>query len=327
MSTTLKLTAAALAVAALAGCDHGLGVSGSSSTSAGTSAEVKASTETSVSAKKTLTATVRMSGTTLATAALTELARSQLDPASTDAGTTRLLWAVLLREDYTGPHSVADGMLKTQEALAKALGKPLAEVVHVVPPFAAAKLSPQSAYVHAAAALAVARVASPIQGWPFACFGCAKEVAWARGKAREVAFSNLLETQLLSEVRGATLADPAAARAKLDEAFARMPDSLLQSAWVQAARGLGGRVSLDFSGSQPSPIHFMIGSNDLQGGPTGWKLAQAGTTWYGDGKVSGRDVSLDLASAIDTGATTSTSTGLGTTSGTESAGEGVSSVK
>jgi hypothetical protein len=199
--------------------------------------------------------------------------------------------------------------------------------VQVIPPFAAAKLSPESAYLHAAAALAVARVASPIQGWPFSCFGCSKEVAWARGKAREVVFANLLETQLLGEVRGPTLADPSAARAKLDAAFARMPDTLLTAAWAQAGQGLDGQVNLDFSGSQPAPVHFLLGSNDLQGGPTGWKLAQAGTTWFGDGKVSGRDVSLDLASAIDTTATTGTSTGLGTTSGTESAGEGSAGVK
>lgn len=326
MKALIKLTAAALAVAALAGCDHGLGVSGSSSTKAATSSELNASTESSTSAKKTLTASIRMSGATLAASALTGLARQQLVGTGT-SGMDKLQWALLLQEGYAGPQAVANQALRAQEAVAQAVHKPLAEVVHVVPAFQHAKLTPESAYLHAAAALAVARSAAPIQGWPFQCFGCAKEARWAREKAREVAFANLLETQVLGQVQGAVLADPRTAKARLDASLASMPDSTILAAWAQAAPTAQGSLSLDFSGSQPAPVHYLLGSSDLQGGPTGWKLAQAGTTWFGDGKVSGREISLDLASAIDTGATTSTSTQQSGSAGTDTGSEGSAGVK
>jgi hypothetical protein len=328
VKTIFRLTAAALAVGALAGCDHGLSVSGSSSTTAGTSSEIKSSTETSVAAKKTLTATVKMSGATLANAALTGLAREQLDPPGADPGMQNLQWVLLMHKSYSaGPQAVADSLLKPQEAVAKYLHKPLSAVVRVIPPFAQAKLDTQSAYLHAAAALAVAQVAAPIQGWPFNCFGCSRETAWARAKAHEIAFVNLLETQLLGEVQGATLADPRAAKVKLAAALAAMPDSTIEAAWVQAGQGLSGQLNLDFSGSQPAPVHFILGSNDVQGGPAGWKLAQNGTIWFGDGKVSGREIGLELASAIDTSASTSAGTNQAGTSGTETGSEGSAGVK
>lgn len=327
MKTILRLTAAALAVGALAGCDHGLGVSGSSTRKASTSSELSASTETSVAAKKTLTATVKVSGATLANAALTRLARQQLDPASADGMPQRLQWALLMRESYTGPQAVASSLLQPQEAVAQALHKPLSAVVRLVPAFRHAKLTPESAYLHAAAALAVAQVAAPIQGWPFDCFGCSRESRWAREKAREVAFVNLIETQVLGQVRGAVLADPRTAKERLEDSLASMPDNTILAAWRQAARSAQGQLSLDFSGSQPSPVHFLLGASDLQGGPAGWKLSQAGTVWFGDGKVSGREVSLDLASAIDTGATTSTSSQQSGSAGTDTAGEGSAGVK
>jgi hypothetical protein len=175
--------------------------------------------------------------------------------------------------------------------------------------------------------LPISASAFPVQGWPFSCFGCQKEAAWARGMAREVVYSNTILTQLYPSLSAQSLADPAAARAAVQAAWKRLPQQTILSAWRQAGQQVRGAINFDFSGSQPAPVHFLISNNDFQAGPNGWKWSKVGVVWFGDGAISGKQVSLALQSAVDKSQSQSSGMGSSTSGGLERSAGGVAGVK
>ena len=299
--TIIKLAPIAL-IAALAGCHQGgVGVDSGASQKAATSSENGLRSDRSIATHTAAAASIQMPAAPLMIGALADLAKDQyLPPKSiTASAASGPLAGVNMRE------LIWDGALAM--------------------PQDSATLTPRTAQTFGL--LPIAASAYPWQGWPYSCFGCAKEVAWARGMAQGVIFSNLMLTQLYPSLGTQALADPAAARAAVQSAWKKLPPATILAAWRQAGEQAQGSINFDFTGSGPAPIHFMIGSNDFQGSPTGWKWSQSGVTWFGDGAISGKQVSLSLESAIDKSQSQTSGTGTSSGTSTEQGAGGSAGVK
>ncbi len=278
--------------AALSACHQGgVGVDSGASQKAATSAENGLRSDRSIQQRTAAAASIQMPAAPLMISALTDLAKSTYLPPPSVSMTPA-----------SGPLAGVDMRGLIWEGAMSGPGVDMND-----------KTAQQFGL------LPIAAAAYPWQGWPFSCFGCAKEATWARGMAQGVVYANLMLTQLYPSLGSGALADPAAARAAVQTAWKKLPPATILAAWQQAGEQVKGGISFDFSGAQPSPIHFMIGNNDFQAGPTGWKWSQAGVTWFGDGAISGKQASLSLESAIDKSQSQtsggSTSTGTGTEQG------------
>lgn len=310
----ITLLPLAAALAALSACHQGgIGVDTSTSQKAATGAESGLKGDRSIRSGTTAQATVQMPAAALMQSALTQWGSAEMSkmlPGGAAAG----LWSQLLDSEHTaGPSHLSELMQQTSQAAASAMHQP----------------SPHARYLHAAAALYIATTAQPMQGWPFRCMGCQDEAAWARWSAQNVIFTNTLLTQIASApaLRQA-LADPAAARAAIVRAFLSITPAQIDAAWQQAGQQVQGRsINFDFTGSGPAPVHYIIGSNDFQASPTGWKWSMSGVPWFGEGRVSGKDVELSLASAIDKSMSQTSTTSTSTSTATEQGAGGSAGVK
>jgi hypothetical protein len=110
-------------------------------------------------------------------------------------------------------------------------------------------------------------------------------------------------------------------------AWKKLPPDTIMSAWQQAGEQVKGQINFDFSSHQPAPVHFVIGNNDFQAGPTGWKWSKNGSVWFGDGRLSGQARELSLQSAIDKSTSQTSSTGTSSGTSTEQAAGGSAGVK
>jgi len=280
---------------ALAGCHQGgVGVGAGADQKASTSTEQSLHSERSIHSSTTAQAAISMPAAALAQQAFQQYAKQNYLPPANAASSAqdemvrRLIWEGSMQ----GPTKI------DSEASARIFG-----------------------------AVAIASMSYPWQGWPFSCFGCKKEADWARGMAQQVIFANTILSQILPKISAQTLADPAAAQAAIIKAYESIPPAQLVAAYKQAGEQLQGGVNFDFSGSQPAPIHFMIGSNDFQASPTGWKWSMAGVPWYGEGRISGKNIELSLSSAIDKSQSQTSTTGTSAGAATEQGAGGDAGVK
>lgn len=299
-TTTFKLIPLALAASALSACHNGgVGVDSGASQRTATTAESGLRSDRSIHTSTSAQASIQMPAAPLMISALTALAKAQYlpPPSASSSGPlagvdiAKLIWRGAMESPATDT-SFSPNLLKSGSGL-----------------------------------LPIAASAYPWQGWPFDCFGCSKEAAWARGMAQQVVYTNLLLTQLYPSLSAQALADPAAARAAVQSAWKKILPSDLTSAWAQAGKEVEGSIQFDFTGSGPAPIHFIINNNDFQASPTGWRWAQNGVTWFGDGAISGQQRSLSLASAIDKSSSQTSTTGTGTATGAEQGAGGAAGVK
>lgn len=297
----LKLIPLTVAIATLSACHQGgVGVDSSAAQKAATTAENGLRSDRGIQQRTAAAAAISMPAAPLMIAALTDLAKStylpppsvSMTPASGPlAGVDMrgLIWSGAM----SGPGVDMNDKTAQQFGL-----------------------------------LPIAAAAYPWQGWPFSCFGCAKEADWARGMAQGVIYANTMLTEIAPALSTQALADPAAARAAVQAAWKKLPPATILAAWQQAGEQVkDGGISFDFSGAQPAPIHFMIGNDDFQAGPTGWKWSQAGVTWFGDGAISGKQVSLSLESAIDKSQSQTSGSSTSTGTSTEQGAGGSAGVK
>lgn len=290
MKNTLKALPI-VAVLALAGCHQGgVGVDSGAAQKAATSAESAIKSDRSIQSGTSAQAAISMPASALAQQAFQQYARSSYLPPPSPS--TNQLSQLIWEGSMQSPTKI-DGA-----ASAATMG-----------------------------ALAIASMSYPWQGWPFSCFGCAKEATWARGMAQQVIFSNMILSQILPKLSAQTLADPAAAQSAIIAAYKAIPAQQLVAAYNQASQQAQGQINFDFSGSQPSPVHFMIGSNDFQASPTGWKWSMAGVPWYGEGRISGKNIELALVSAIDKSQSQTSGSGTSTGTATEQGAGGSAGVK
>jgi hypothetical protein len=289
----LKFIPLAAVLAALSACHNGgTGVDSGSSQKAATSSENGLKSDRSVRAITSGAATIQMPAAPLMIEALTPMARSAypLLSESTAAGVASVIWAGAMWSP------LAEGDMSREK----------------LPGFALIPV-PASAY--------------PVPGWPYGCFDCKEQSDWARGMARKVVYANLVLTELYPAIGAQALADPAAARAAVQAAWKKLPPDTIMSAWQQAGEQVKGQINFDFTGHGPAPVHFVIGNNDFQAGPTGWKWSKNGSVWFGDGRLSGQARELSLQSAIDKSTSQTSSTGTSSGTSTEQAASGSAGVK
>ena len=307
-----KLIPLAAAIAALAGCHQGgVGVDSGASQQAATAAENGLRSDRSIHATTAAAASIQMPAAGLIVSALRHWASGAMPP-GTFSG-----MAGLPPGGYGKGKTGIAGMAKLLQAMNSAM--PASMQSHALRP------------MHAAAAAMIAQTAQPCVGWPVGGLGPkgqAEMASWARKASVQVAFANLVLTQISTApaLRDA-LADPDAARKAIVAAFLAIPSAQLDAAWQQAAQVAQGGVMLDMTGSGPAPVHYTIGSSDFQAGPTGWKWSQAGVTWFGDGAISGKQVSLGLESAIDKSQSQTSGTGTSNGTSTEQGAGGTAGVK
>jgi hypothetical protein len=303
----LKFIPLAAVLAALSAChNNGAGVDSGASQKAATSSENGLKSDRSIRSSTSGAATIQMPAAPLMIEALIPLARSAYLPAESAASSAA--------SAANGPMAGIDIRAMLWRGVLEA---PLAED----------DMSPKT--LHMFALIPLAATAYPVPGWPpFGCFGCEKQVNWARGMAREVVYSNLVLTELYPAIGAQALADPAAAKAAVQAAWKKLPPQTILSAWQQAGEQVkGGEINFDFTGHGPAPVHFMIGNNDFQGGPNGWKWSQNGVVWFGDGRLSGQARELSLQNAIDKSTSQVSSSGTSSGTSTEQAAGGSAGVK
>lgn len=292
---TLKLIPLAILAAALSACHQGgVGVDSAATQKAATSADSALRSDRSINTSTSAQTSIQMPASALALQAFSTYGKSAMLPPVTAASSPQqqqladMIWSGI----QTGPIKVDD--LKTAQTFG---------------------------------AVSVASMSHPWQGWPFSCFGCEKEAIWARGMAQQIVFANTVLTQVLSALPPGTLSDPAAAQAAIIAAYKKIPPAQLIAAYNQAGQQVQGSINFDFTGSGPAPIHFMVGSSDFQASPTGWKWSMSGVPWFGEGRISGKDMQLSLASAIDKSQSQTSTTGTSTGTSSEQGAGGSAGVK
>lgn len=303
----LKFIPLAVLVAALSACHQGgMGVDSGASQKAATATESGLRSDRSIQQHTAASAAVQMPAAALIVSALNAWGGEAMPP-GTFLGIANLQ-----------PGGYGKGGLGETEKIIRAMNGAMPTPMHGLRP------------LHAAAAALIVQTAEPCVGWPVGGLskqGQGEMAAWGRKVAQQTAFANLVLTQIsVTPALRDALADPEAARKAIVAAFLAIPSAQLDAAWQQAGQVATGEVTLDMTGGG-APVHFMIGNSDFQGGPTGWKWSQAGVTWFGDGAISGKQVSLGLESAIDKSQSQTSGTGTSNGTSTEQGAGGSAGVK
>lgn len=330
MKHTLKLIPLSLAIAALSACHQGgVGVDAGASQKAATGSENALRSERGIQQRTAARAAVQMPASAFIINTISTWGESQL---ATAPSAREHFWSVFLGLPLAGV-SLQD-QSKVFSAMSTSTRQAISDLAKQHPNKAkeAEQMMPSQIHPqHQAAAQFIAMSAQPLQGWPVGGLsrkGQEQMSRWARWSAQNVAFSNLIISEIAATpaLRDA-LADPDAARGAIIAAFLSIPSSQLEAAWQQAARSASGELSLDMTGSGPAPVHFIISGNDFQDGPAGWKWAQSGTPWFGEGRVNGKQIMLGLDSAIDKTTSQSSTAGTAAGTGTEQGAGGSAGVK
>ena len=293
-----KLIPLVVAIAALSACHQGgVGVDSGASQKAATATESGLRSDRSITAHTAASAAVQMPAAGLIVSALNAWGGEAMPP-GTFLGIANLQ-----------PGGYGKGGPAEIGTILRAMNSAMPTPAHGLRP------------LHVAAAAMIAQTAQPCAGWPVGGFSTqeqAKMANWGRKVARQVAFSNLVLTQIAATpgLRDA-LADPQAAQKVIISAFLSINPEQMKAAWEQASQAATGELTLDMTSGGPAPVHFMIGNSDFQGGPTGWKWAQSGVTWFGDGAISGKETTLGLESAIDKSQSQASGTGTSNGASTE----------
>lgn len=115
--------------------------------------------------------------------------------------------------------------------------------------------------------------------------------------AASASYTNEVFAKIAQQLNGVTLADPDAANERIMRAFQNIPinelKAILQHASAEAERA---KFNIDLTGSRN--VHFVAAPlGDFVADQKGVTWTKAGGIWFGDGKISGRQVSFRLASS------------------------------
>jgi len=142
-----------------------------------------------------------------------------------------------------------------------------------------------------------------------------KEVGdYIRLTQESIEFSNLVLTDLASMLSAGAWRDPAAAKEAALIAWRNIPIQKLRDAWATSKALPYSRPTVDLTGHKD--IHFWSAEGDYVGDGAGWTVIRHGAPWYGNGYLSGRQVTISLASAIS--ASQSQQSGTATSTGNNS---------
>jgi hypothetical protein len=146
--------------------------------------------------------------------------------------------------------------------------------------------------------------AQPVLGWPYDIIGgqALQGRKWAEYQAVVVRFSNLILSELYSKLPKGALSDPQIAEEEIAYDYLHMPNKDFEAAAKQAAQdvesGLASGMTVNEANSQN--VQFQIGDSTYTGeSQGGWSISENGVKWYGDGHLSGRNVTVGLESSIN----------------------------
>jgi len=167
----------------------------------------------------------------------------------------------------------------------------------------------------------IIRINKPNSGWPVPVLASRrnkeanKEVGdYIRLTQESIEFSNLVLTDLASMLSAGAWRDPAAAKEAALIAWRNIPIQKLRDAWATSKALPYSRPTVDLTGHKD--IHFWSAEGDYVGDGAGWTVIRHGAPWYGNGYLSGRQVTISLASAIS--ASQSQQSGTATSTGNNS---------
>lgn len=113
----------------------------------------------------------------------------------------------------------------------------------------------------------------------------------------QVEFANLVLTELASMLTAGAWRDPAAAKEAALIAWRNIPIQKLRDAWATSEALPYRGATVDGTGHKG--MHWTSAENgDFVGDGAGWTVIKNGAPWYGSGYLSGRQVTVALASAI-----------------------------
>ncbi len=208
-------------------------------------------------------------------------------------------------------HAKADVSTKANSSLEKSLGvdKAKAATAKVDMPAAALELSalrralPKMDPAHAEYARAILSTAKPVYGWPVPPFSLSPSLeSWTTQRATDAIFADRVLTLLHQQLPAGALADPRTARKTIAGEFQAIPSSLLSSMRNGAERKTNRETTLgvDLNTVETSEVAFRLGDAAFSGSPkTGWAYSENGEAWFGEGKLSGQDMTIGLESTIN----------------------------
>lgn len=143
----------------------------------------------------------------------------------------------------------------------------------------------------------------PNNGWPVRILNLdrneeeAKEAkAFIKSTQESIEFANLVLTELASQVSAAAWRDPSAVKEAAQIAWRNMPIQKLRDAWAASEALPYNGASIDMTGHKG--MHWTSEHGDYVGDGAGWTVIRHGAPWYGGGYLSGRQVTISLASSI-----------------------------
>lgn len=146
--------------------------------------------------------------------------------------------------------------------------------------------------------------ARPVYGWPVNILAGQKVQGekWAEYQAVQANFANLIVTNLAAKLPKGALADPQVAQETIAWDFLHMHPQDIQAAARQAVKsvesGLAAGMTINTAESQN--VQFQIGDSSYTGETQGgWSVSENGVKWFGDGHLSGRNVTIGLESSIN----------------------------
>jgi hypothetical protein len=163
---------------------------------------------------------------------------------------------------------------------------------------------------HDIAATAVIFSVTPIQGW----YGTPNEEKYAnqaKAYGENVQFANLLLTRLYYSLPKTALSGHDAAIVEIAKALYGIPSDQLDTMWGQAQKMMDHGITINATGSIPDggAIGYYIGGATYTGGQSGMSITQNGVKWFGDGRISGKEVTLSFTQNTSRGLSQSKSLG------------------
>ena len=150
----------------------------------------------------------------------------------------------------------------------------------------------------------ILHTAQPVYGWPYNILsGMSRQgQQWAEYQAVVARFSNLILSELYSKLPKGALADPQIAEEEIAYAYLHMNSQDFAAAAKQAVKsvesGLASGITLNTAESQN--VQYQIGDSSYTGETQGgWSISENGVKWFGDGHLSGRNITVGLESSIN----------------------------
>lgn len=172
----------------------------------------------------------------------------------------------------------------------------------------------------------IAAIMAPFRGWevdPFddSAQGRRRIVAYLRTLEASAAYTNAILTELAGKLSVSVQRDPDAARAEIRRLWASLDHRVLDGLWKRSLEASGGNIVLDLASGQG--VGWSSSGGSFLGDTRGIVWERYGQTWLGDGRLSGKQYQIALASAIgaEMRATASATTQVGTGSRNETSGK------